>query len=155
MTDAELRITPVQLERLGAIAASLSIGRLQHHILLCAQQSTPRCAGYEESAIVWRYLKRRLKELDLSSAPPPWRGSDDPAPPTPGDPANGTVLRSKVDCLRVCEQRPCRRGVPRGVCGITPCHEPVMERIIVEHLIGGIPVAEFVFATDDLGGLPS
>ena len=53
-------------QRLDAIAQTFGIGRLERHIFLCAQQSNPRCSSYEASSAVWRYLKRRLKELGIS-----------------------------------------------------------------------------------------
>ena len=52
-------------ERLGIIAGALSIGRLERHVFLCAEQTVPRCAGYAETSETWKYLKRRLKELEL------------------------------------------------------------------------------------------
>ncbi len=136
--------------RLGAIADSLSVGRLQRHLFLCAQQTTPRCSTYEESAETWRYVKKRLKELDLASAPPSWQGDGGGAPPaTPA--GSGSVLRTKVDCLRICEQGPIAVVYPDGVWyrSVTP---EVAERIIVEHVVAGRPVDEYVFAVDDLSG---
>ena len=136
-------------ERLDAIARSLGIGSLDRHIFLCAEQSTPRCCTAEESRAVWRHLKRRLKDLDLASAPAPWRGTDLGEPPPDGDGVGGAVLRSKVDCFRVCEQRADRRRLSgRRLVPLRDRRrdEPDHRRASV----GGVPVEEYVFAVDRL-----
>ena len=138
-------------ERLTRIASALSIGGLQRHLFLCAEQTAPRCSTYEQSADLWAYTKRRFKDLKLASAPPSWRGFTNETAPAGAPIGRAPALRTKVDCLRICEQGPIAVVYPDGIW-YRSLDRDVMERIIQEHLIGGVPVEDYVFATDRLGG---
>ncbi len=136
-------------QRLDAIAEALSIPRAQRHIFLCADQTTPKCASYEATHALWSHLKSRLKELGLTSPPPSWGGNPG-AEASAGEPGTGTVLRSKVDCLRICEQGAICVVYPEGTWYAGLDREK-LDRVIDEHLVGGRPVQDLMFAVGDLG----
>jgi (2Fe-2S) ferredoxin len=135
-------------DRLTAIAGALSIPSAQSHIFLCADQTNPKCAPREETNELWRHLKTRLKELGVTTAPPSWQGDPD-ASVTPEGPGAGSVLRSKVDCLRICEQGPVCVVYPEGTW-YAHLDIPALDRIIDEHLVSGRPVEDLVFARGPL-----
>ena len=134
--------------RLQNIADALAIPRVRRHIFLCADQTNPKCAPREETNHLWTHLKTRLKQLEAASAPPRWQGDMD-LDPEPVEPGTGTVLRTKADCLRICEQGCIAVVYPEGTwyAGLDIAK---LDRVIDEHLIGGRPVAELSFAVGDL-----
>ena len=102
--------------------------RVSHHLLLCATASKAKCCDPAVGSQTWDELKRVIRELDLENATR----------------QEGIVLRSKVDCLRVCERGPILVVWPDGIwyADISPDR---VERIIEQHIISNQPVEEWIF----------
>lgn len=136
-------------QRLESIANALSVPSVQRHIFLCADQSNPRCATRDHTNELWRHLKTRLKDLGIATAPPKWQGDMDYEPEAIA-PGEGAVLRTKADCLRICEQGAIAVVYPEGTW-YARLDIDRLDRVIDEHLMGGKPVEDLVFAVGELG----
>jgi (2Fe-2S) ferredoxin len=111
------------------------VGLISHHLLLCATPTKALCCPDPElGAASWARIKQLVRELGL----------ENPAR------EQGIVLRTKADCLRICAEGPILLIWPDGVIygGVTAER---IERILREHVIGGVPIETWVVGRNQFG----
>ena len=92
------------------------IAGAQRHLFLCIG---PDCCKSRQGELVWEFVKQRVRETGIAA------------------------MRTKAACFRICSGGPWLLVYPDGVW-YGAINEARFERILGEHLLGGIPVREWI-----------
>jgi (2Fe-2S) ferredoxin len=116
---------------LQAAASKVGVGGYRRHVFLCIG---PSCCSSDAGLAAWEALKTEIKEGGLGFGP-------------------NACYRSKVGCLRICCHGPTAVVYPEGTwySGMTADRVP---RLVKEHLEGGQPIREWIFAQNPLSAPP-
>ena len=100
---------------------------ISHHLLLCATATKSKCCNPAIGQKSWIRLKEIINELQL----------ENPLRP------EGIVLRSKVDCLRICSEGPILLVWPDGIWykNVTP---ELIDLIVKNHIEEGNPLVNAI-----------
>ncbi len=100
-----------------------AIATAERHVFLCMG---PDCCAPAEAEAVWEHIKHRVRETGVRA------------------------MRTKAQCFRICTGGPWLVVYPEGTWygGVTTAR---FDRILQEHLIGGVPVAEWITTRNCLG----
>ncbi len=100
---------------------------VKKHLLFCGASASGNCSIIKHSQSSWIRIKKLIRDYDLENS----------------SKSNGIVLRSKVECLRVCEGGPILLIWPDGIWygSITP---EKLDIIFKKHIMKGQPVNEWI-----------
>lgn len=117
MSDSSLRSAREKCTKLG-------LGGTRT-VLFCMDRKTAKCASAKQMTKSWKYLKGRLKQLQLDGKP--------------------GAIRVKMDCIGICRSGPILAVMPDGIW-YGNCTPEAIERIITQHIVGGKVVKDLVIA---------
>ncbi|BAY43660.1 ferredoxin-like protein [Scytonema sp. HK-05] len=113
---------------------TLGLSKIQTDLFICTVQTVSKCFSKQTRLPFWKYLKKRLKQLNLR---------------LPQDSNSSCLFRNKANCLQVCCSRLIIEDYPDAV-RYRPTTPEVIVRIIREHLLGNNVVEEYAFLTHPL-----
>lgn len=116
---------PSELKSAARKCDKLGLGQAERTLLVCMDRKTGKCVGSKQMQHAWKHLRRRLKELGLDG--------------------RGGIVQIKTGCVGICKGGPIMAVMPDNVW-YGGCVPDVIDRILQEHLIDGVPVTEFVIS---------
>ena len=118
-----------ELEKARHKAKKLGVPKIRRHLFMCVDKKEAECASASEMSAAYKYLCKRLKQLNLHK--------------THG------IFPTATRCLDVCKGGPILAVYPDGVW-YGGCDPDALDRIIQQHFLEGKVVEELVIARCDV-----